>query len=169
MPNVSTGGRQVLMSRGKHRNKAAASMHHHGPASPQLAARLRRQLIEWARNEGIPSDTTYDIGLACYEAMANTVVHAYPSGTVGPLELHARLDPGAVVVTVADRGRWDDAEAGTDAGAEPDLSDEESGRRVEERPGGRGLDLIRQLSDDSEVVRGEYGTTVRMRWPRKAA
>src|SRR6202008_1961074 len=142
------------------------------PASPQLAARLRRQLIEWARNEGIPSDTTYDIGLACYEAMANTVVHAYPHGTVGPLELHARLDPGAVVVTVADRGRWHDAEAeaGAEVGGEPDMvSDVESGEQEEERRGGRGLDLIRRLSDDSEVVRGEYGTTVRMRWPREAA
>ncbi|MGH3880454.1 MAG: ATP-binding protein [Actinophytocola sp.] len=158
------------MSKGKHRDTAAASLHHHGPASPQLAARLRRQLIEWARNEGIPSDTTYDIGLASYEAMANTVVHAYPHGTVGPLELHARLDPGAVVVTVADRGTWDDAEVGTEAGAEPDPeSDEESDGPGAERPGGRGLDLIRRLSDDSEVVRGEYGTTVRMSWPRKAA
>ena len=162
------------MSRGKHRDKAAVSLHHHGPASPQLAARLRRQLIEWARNEGIPSDTTYDIGLASYEAMANTVVHAYPHGTVGPLELHARLDPGAVVVTVADRGRWHDAEAeaGTEKGTESDTEtdtepDIEPGG--EEEHGGRGLDLIRRLSDDSEVVRGEYGTTVRMSWPREAA
>jgi anti-sigma regulatory factor (Ser/Thr protein kinase) len=135
------------MNTGRHRDHAAASLHHHGPASPELAARLRRQLIEWARNEGIPADTTYDIGLACYEAMANTVTHAYPNGTVGPLELHAQLDTGAVVVTVADRGRWD-----------------------EEGPaGGRGLALIRSLSEQAEVRRGDYGTTVRMSWPRQVA
>ena len=86
------------------------------------------------------------MGLACYEAMANTVTHAYPTGTIGPLELHARLVPGWVVVTVADHGRWPDA---------PPES-------------GHGLHLIQQLSD-AEVVRGDYGTTVRMSWPRSAA
>ncbi len=137
------------MNTGKHHHRAAASLRHHGPASPELAARLRRQLVEWARNEGIPADTISDIGLASYEAMANTVVHAYPTGTVGPLELHARLDTGSVVVTVADRGQWPGDE------------------RAEIRPG-RGLDLISKLSD-AEVRHGDYGTTVRMSWPRHAA
>jgi serine/threonine-protein kinase RsbW len=123
------------------------ALHHQGPASPEVATRLRRQLVEWARHEGLPADTTYDIGLACYEAMANTVTHAYPRGTVGPLELHARLVPGWVVVTVTDHGRWPDPGHGP----------------------GFGLELIQRLSDDAEVVRGDYGTTVRMSWPRAAA
>lgn len=118
-------------------------MHHHGPASPELAARLRRQLIEWARNEGVSADTTYDIGLASYEAMANTVTHAYPYGTVGPLELHARMSDEKVEVTVADHGQWPD-----DGGM------------------GRGLELIRKLAEYAEVMRDEYGTTVRMSWPK---
>ncbi len=130
------------MNSGRHHDHTGAFLHHHGPASPELAARLRRQLIEWARNEGIPADTTYDVGLACYEAMANTVTHAYPSGTVGSLELHARLDTGSLVVTVADHGRWED-----------------------EHAPGRGLALIHSLSPDAEVRRGDYGTTVRMCWP----
>jgi anti-sigma regulatory factor (Ser/Thr protein kinase) len=119
-------------------------LHHHGPASPELAARLRRQLIEWARSEGVPADTTYDMGLASYEAMANTVTHAYPYGTVGPLELHAQLEGDTVVVTVADHGCWSDEDVPDDA---------------------RGLELIRRLSTDTQVQRGEYGTTVRMCWP----
>jgi serine/threonine-protein kinase RsbW len=118
-------------------------LHHHGPASPQVAARLRRQLIRWARQEGIPADTTDDIGLASYEAMANTVEHAYPNGTVGPLEVRARLVSGAVEVTVADHGRWDGS--GT----------------------GRGLELINKLPERTEVRRSRYGTTVRMSWPRR--
>ncbi|HEY0451905.1 ATP-binding protein [Actinophytocola sp.] len=134
------------MNPGKHHDDAPASLHHQGPASPQLAARLRRQLIEWARNEGIPADLTYDISLASYEAMANTVTHAYPLGTVGPLELHARLAAGAVEVTVADRGRWQPPDDGV----------------------GRGLELIRKLSRQTEVERGDYGTTVRMTWPHGA-
>ncbi|HWM06138.1 MAG TPA: ATP-binding protein [Actinophytocola sp.] len=133
------------MTPGKRHGHAAASLHHNGPASAELATRLRRQLIEWARNEGVPADLTYDIGLASYEAMVNSVTHAYPSGTVGPLELHARMDTGTVVVTVADRGRWGDPATG------------------------RGLALIHKLSDEAEVVRGDYGTTVRMTWPHQAA
>lgn len=132
------------MTSGKRRGGAAAALHHHGPASPELATRLRRQLVAWARNKGVPADTTYDIGLASYEAMANTVVHAYPGGTVGPLELHARLADGTVEVTVADRGRWSDDEVPAD---------------------GRGLELIRKLSPGALILRGEYGTTVRMCWP----
>jgi serine/threonine-protein kinase RsbW len=130
------------MNAGRHRSRAAG-LHHHGPASPELATRLRRQLVEWATAEGLPADTTYDIGLASYEAMANTVTHAYPYGTVGPLELHACLEGGSVVVTVRDRGRWPD----------------------DDRPG-RGLALINRLADDSAVERGQYGTTIRMCWPR---
>src|SRR3954454_14647921 len=91
---------------------------------------------------GSPPDTTDDIGLASYEAMANAVTHAYPYGTIGPLELHARLVPGWVVVTVTDHGR-----------------------RPDQPRAGYGLELIRRLSDDAEVVRGDYGTTVRMSWP----
>ncbi|HEY7595398.1 MAG TPA: ATP-binding protein [Actinophytocola sp.] len=132
------------MNSGRHRGGAAATLHHHGPASPQLATRLRRQLIQWARSEGVPAETIHDIGLASYEAMANTVTHAYPYGTVGPLELHARLEDDTVVVTVADHGSWSGADT-------PDS--------------GRGLELIRRLSTDTQVVRGEYGTTVRMCWP----
>jgi len=132
------------MNTGRHRPRAAAALHHHGPASAQLATRLRRQVMAWARSEGLPLDTTYDIGLASYEAMANTVIHAYPHGTVGPLELHARLVGGLVIVTVRDHGRW--PEDGTP---------------------GRGLALIRELSADSDVDRGPYGTTIRMSWPTR--
>jgi serine/threonine-protein kinase RsbW len=142
----------VPMGRGERHDRVASSLHHHGPASPELAARLRRQLVRWVRSEGVGADTANDIALACYEAMANTITHAYPSGTVGPLELHAWLDHDSVVVTVADRGQWSEPEPrGTDA-----LS-------------GRGLALIRNLADDAEVRPGEYGTTVRMTWPRHAA
>jgi len=132
------------MNAGRHRSRAA-DLHHHGPASPELAARLRRQLIEWAAAEGLPADTTYDIGLASYEAMANTVRHAYPFGTVGPLELHACREGGSIVVTVRDHGRWPDDD-----------------------PPGRGLTLISRLAEDSAVERGQYGTTIRMRWPRRS-
>jgi serine/threonine-protein kinase RsbW len=121
----------------------APVLHHHGPASPELATRLRRQLMAWAASGGVNPETTYDIALASYEAMANTVIHAYPHGTVGPLELHARLDDASVFVLVRDHGRW-----------------------PEDSAPGRGLALIRDLPEDSEVDRGEYGTTIRMSWPR---
>jgi len=131
------------MTTGRPPPHAVTALRHHGPASPELATRLRRQLVAWAAGEGVDPDIIYDIGLASYEAMANSVTHAYPNGTVGPLELHARLDGSSVFVMVRDHGCWND-----------------------DGMPGRGLALINELPEDCEVDRGRYGTTIWMSWPR---
>lgn len=114
-----------------------------GRASAERSTALRRELMVWAGAAHVPADLVRDVGLAAYEAMANTVVHAYPRGTVGVLELHVRLSHSALTVTVADRGRW-------------------RGERVV-RPG-HGLPLIRELPDHTEISTGEHGTAVSMTW-----
>lgn len=88
------------------------------------------------------SDAANDVALCGCEAMTNVVLHAYPAGTTGFLELHARLERTEIVVTVADHGRWDD---------QSDTS-------------GNGLALIHSMADDSDVVLGAHGTTVWMCW-----
>lgn len=118
-------------------------MRRRGRASAELATALRQELMRWARALQVPADRVYDVGLACYEAMANTVLHAYPRGTLGVLELHARLSRGALTVTVIDRGIW----------------------RGEAQVGpGHGLPLIRELPDHTEISTGEHGTAVSMVW-----
>lgn len=123
-----------------------SSLHRRRPASPLGAARLRRELSEWVRDMGVPSHTADDIVQSTYEAMANTVLHAYPPDTLGTLELLAEEAPGTITVTVTDRGTWREPEPG--------------------RAGGRGLTLIRALCHRIALVRGPHGTTVRMSWAR---
>ncbi|GAB3452617.1 ATP-binding protein [Actinophytocola sediminis] len=116
-----------------------------GRASAERATVLRRELMRWARAVPMRADLARDIGLAAYEAMANTVLHAYPRGTLGMLELRARLSRRTLTVTVADRGRW---------------------RRAPAVRPGHGLPLIRELPDHTEISTGEHGTEVSMTWRR---
>ncbi|MDT7725606.1 MAG: serine/threonine-protein kinase RsbW [Actinomycetota bacterium] len=83
--------------------------------------------------------------LASYEALANVVTHAYPDGG-GAFDLHARAATGRIEVTVTDHGRW---------------------RQPSPDPlslHGRGLPLIRTLTDDAEIKRGPEGTVVQLGW-----
>ncbi|WP_167113273.1 ATP-binding protein [Amycolatopsis viridis] len=122
-------------------------LHRKVPARSRNATILRHLLTRWANAVDLPEDTTDAIALAAYEAMINVVTHAYPAGADGPMELSAELRGATVDVTVSDRGRW-----------EPPAPD----------PGplhGRGLPLIRALSERADISPGPGGTTVRMRWP----
>src|SRR6185437_13441731 len=83
----------------------------------------------------------YDIGVACQEACANAVEHAYAPGDEA-FEVDARLRGRTVEVTVRDRGRW---------------------REQRDVGRGRGLQIMRELMDDVEVRHDDDGTTVVLR------
>ena len=125
---------------------SATWLHHRGVATVESVTRLRRELSDWIQTVGVSRNLAYDLALGCYEAMANVVAHAYPTGTTGFLDLHARLGKDDITVTVRDHGQW-----------KP-----ESGQG----PGGQGLVLIRRLADGVDLLRGEHGTRVDMRWLR---
>lgn len=54
---------------------------------------------------GVPESKLSDIRLAVTEACANVVVHAYPDGEVGPMEVLASKDEDELTVLVRDWGR----------------------------------------------------------------
>jgi PAS domain S-box-containing protein len=116
------------------------------PASPEQLAGLRRRLREWLTAVGVDGDAEADVLLACGEAAANAVEHAFPDqpGQPGQLTVELALAAGLeLTVRVADTGRW---------------------RRVP-APGdrGRGLPLMRAVMDSVRVEPGEGGTVVTMR------
>jgi serine/threonine-protein kinase RsbW len=118
---------------------------------PAVAGRLtglRHALAEWAERVGLAPADREALTLASYEAMANSVEHAYSGQLEGVLDLRAERDEseGRVVVTVTDYGQW-----------RPPPAD----------PGvrGRGLPLIRGLTPDSKIRPSARGTTVSMSWP----
>lgn len=53
----------------------------------------------------VPEPKLSDIRLAVTEACANVVVHAYPDGQEGPMEIAASMDDNALTVFVRDWGR----------------------------------------------------------------
>ena len=119
------------------------------PALPNEMADLRRKLIHWLGEFPLDPASTHDITLATYEALANVAAHAYPDGH-GWARLAADRTGDTVTVTVTDTG----------CGI-PSTRPRVAGLRTS---GGRGLRLIDQVTDQSEIDSGSHGTTVRMTW-----
>jgi anti-anti-sigma factor len=110
------------------------------PSEPEVIASLRRALRLWAVHMGAGSEEADDLVHAASEAASNVVEHAYgPAG--GVLELHATYHERCISVVIRDRGRW------------------RSQRDVGQ---GRGLELIRGLVDEAQIVRSPTGTEVRL-------
>ena len=111
------------------------------PAVPRVLADIRSAVRRWLAAAGATGDDMADILVAAGEAASNVVEHAYgPAG--GTLTLQMEREGGSVVTTVRDNGRWRSA-------------------RGQNR--GRGTTLIRQCSDEMDVIAGAGGTTVTFR------
>jgi anti-sigma regulatory factor (Ser/Thr protein kinase) len=99
-----------------------------------------------ALSDAFPIDTQRmaDIRLAVTEACTNVVVHAYPDGSEGPMQVSATLADDALVIVVRDEG----------PGITP---------RADSPGLGLGLPLIASLAETVELGRGEdHRTEVRM-------
>ncbi len=117
-----------------------------GTISPRTLPSLRRHLVSWLRRRagdevGRQAD---DVVLACWEAMANVLDHAY-HGRPGLIDVRARIDQDVLIVTVADQGRWATLEERAD--------------------GGRGLRLIQALVDGLDLRTTDGGTVITLTWP----
>jgi len=108
------------------------------PADKQVLAGVRGLLRRWLRDRGANRDEVYDITVACQEACANAVEHAYRPGRAS-FALEAEHDAGLVRLTVSDSGRW---------------------RPPRGTNRGRGLVLMEALMDAVDVRQGESGTVV---------
>jgi serine/threonine-protein kinase RsbW len=117
---------------------------------PSPLVEVRHNLERWAAHTGLSALVVADLVLASYEALANAIEHAYPSGG-GRVDLvAARTADSRVLVTVRDHGRW---------------------RPPPHDPGtrGRGLPMIKALAHRAEVQQSEDGTIVYMEWELPAA
>jgi serine phosphatase RsbU (regulator of sigma subunit)/anti-sigma regulatory factor (Ser/Thr protein kinase) len=111
------------------------------PAEPRVLVDARRALRQWLRDSGVTADDESEILIACGEACANVVRHAYAAAP-GEMVLEALIVEGMLEVTVRDQGEW---------------------RAPADRGGGWGMQLIRGLMDRVDVDRTADGTVVRMR------
>jgi anti-sigma regulatory factor (Ser/Thr protein kinase) len=117
------------------------------PADLRSLAVIRRLLRRWLRVHGAADDEVLDITVACQEACANAIEHAYDPGHRS-FTVEADDDAGRVRIVVRDEGRW------------------RAPRGVNR---GRGLPLMRELMDVADVQRGADGTVVALERTLRAA
>jgi anti-sigma regulatory factor (Ser/Thr protein kinase) len=111
------------------------------PADAEALAGARHLLRRWLRERGAGDDETYDITVACQEACANAVEHAYGPGAQS-FEVEAALSGSTIEVTVRDHGRW---------------------RRPRGTHRGRGRPMMEALMDSVEIDHTDEGTVVVLR------
>ena len=122
------------------------------PARAENVAVVRHAIAGLAERIGMDDAAIADLKTVVTEACMNVVVHAYPEGEVGLLELEAVPDGDGLTVAVRDHGRGISPRPGVD------------------RPSLRiGLALIAALSSSFEIRGGvERGTEIRMHLPLRS-
>jgi serine phosphatase RsbU (regulator of sigma subunit)/anti-sigma regulatory factor (Ser/Thr protein kinase) len=110
------------------------------PAEPEVLSSVRTALERWLDRAPISHEDAYAIKVACGEACANAVEHAYDPGDAA-FRMEASRSGDEIVIAVRDFGTW----------REPRGSDR-----------GRGLALMEALMDSVDVTPSSGGTTVRL-------
>lgn len=110
------------------------------PADPEALLNVRHTLARWLRVVGASEREIDAIKIACHEACANVVEHAYAFGS-DSFEIEAVMRDGDVWITVSDHGSWRDAAPGDR---------------------GRGITIMRAEMDEVGVLGGASGTVVEM-------
>ena len=110
------------------------------PRADQLVG-IRHRLADWLRAADVPDELAADIVLVVNEACTNCVEHAYPGHPSGTMLLDVELADGEIRARVTDSGSWKTPAANPGNG-------------------GRGLVLMRALSDTMELDSTPTGTTV---------
>ncbi|MGW4634106.1 SpoIIE family protein phosphatase [Nocardia sp. NPDC004415] len=113
------------------------------PAAAAELTGLRRALYRWFATAAVPHDLAADLVAAANEACSNSVEHAYRDSEPGRVTLTATCEGDRVVLEITDSGRW--IPTPTDPGFR-----------------GRGVEMMRVLTEDLEFHQDDTGTRVRM-------
>jgi serine phosphatase RsbU (regulator of sigma subunit)/anti-sigma regulatory factor (Ser/Thr protein kinase) len=111
------------------------------PAEPEALSSVRQSLERWLSEAGTNRRDAHAIKVACGEACANAIEHAYRPGDAAFRIEASRVDSDVLIV-VRDFGGWREPR-GTDRG--------------------RGLPLMEALMDSVQVDPSSEGTTVQLR------
>jgi anti-sigma regulatory factor (Ser/Thr protein kinase)/putative methionine-R-sulfoxide reductase with GAF domain len=112
------------------------------PATPQVLSQIRQVLRRWLHAHGAAAEDIAALTLACGEACANAIEHAYSPAPTSSFEVDTEYVDGLVTLAVRDSGRWRPS-------------------RTKDR--GRGLFMIEATVDQLDVRSTGAGTEVVMR------
>jgi PAS domain S-box-containing protein len=104
---------------------------------------IRHQLAGWLEGAAVAEELVADIVLAVNEAVANSIEHGYQGRKPGKVRVNGDNDGARIHLKITDKGTW--KPAATDPGVR-----------------GRGLLLIRAVSDSLDLQTTAKGTTVSM-------
>jgi anti-sigma regulatory factor (Ser/Thr protein kinase) len=114
------------------------------PAESASTALARSAVRRFFASTALGERRTYDALVAIGEAVSNAIEHAYDEGRLHrTFTLRARFEGASCVVLVEDSGTW---------------------RQDEPEPHGRGVSMMRQLSDECTIDRRPSGTSVLLRF-----
>lgn len=112
-------------------------------ATPDRLREIRHQLAAWLLAATLPQELVADIVLAVNEACANSIEHAYQGQDPGIMRVEAEFGSTQVRLRIVDCGSW------KIPATNPTIR-------------GRGLPLIRAVSQQVELDSNQAGTTVEM-------
>ncbi len=113
------------------------------PSSAQFLAPLRKQFREWTEAVGMTEGEKEDLILAVGEAATNAIEHGNRSNSSLQVTVEARLRNDQLEIVVTDEGQWV-------------VPTESHGLR------GRGLELLRLLTDRVTIDQTQKGTVLRL-------
>jgi serine/threonine-protein kinase RsbW len=128
-------------------------------ADVRLLVSMRADLRAWLLSVGVRPTDCDAVVLACSEALANAIEHAYRGDPAGVVRITGLLRGELLEVAVSDTGSWVPPQPGR---VRPGVVDSFDMDSPSGQIRGRGLALIQQLMDRSEVST-EGGTTISMR------
>jgi len=120
------------------------------PADANALRGLRRRLRGWLAQRGIDADESAGVVLAVSEACNNAIEHGYRDNGAGPVKVSlAPADDGMLRIVVEDHGTWRDDAPSADRG--------------------RGIGLMEELMDSTDIQTGLQGTRVTLERRVRAA
>jgi anti-sigma regulatory factor (Ser/Thr protein kinase) len=127
------------------RSRPVESLRIEVPAAAERLAEIRRRLAVWLKPIGVSNSGIADIVLVVNEACTNCIEHAYRGIAAGSMRVEANQAGGQIVVDVVDHGAWQTPPS------QPSTR-------------GRGLPIMRAVSDGVDLKSSPEGTTVRMKF-----
>jgi anti-sigma regulatory factor (Ser/Thr protein kinase) len=121
-----------------------ASLEMEFPADADHLAHARTTLRDWLSRAGVNPQQAMNVLVAAGEAIANGIEHGYRHGSDGTIRVTATALADQVQLAVTDSGSWRSppAEGGSNRG--------------------RGIALMRELTDDLVITRNTAGTAVHL-------